>query len=103
MMMTKYPADKNQSELFKIFPSTHYLSNQNNVLHMIAWCTFWRRNMHLFVWDYLKLKLYPYQQIAIYMVGVPNFICMIASRSDAKSFTITAELKIWLFPGSFHA
>lgn len=101
-MTTKYPADKNQLELYKKFPSTHYLSNQNNVLHMIAWCTFWRRNMHLFVRDYLKLKLYPYQQIAIYMMGVSNFICMIASRNDAKSFIIAlyACCRCILYPGT---
>ena len=56
-MSNQYPADKNQMELYKKFPSTHYLSNPNNVLHMIAWCTFWRRNMHRFVQDYLKLLL----------------------------------------------
>ena len=101
-MMTKYIADKNQLELYKKFPSTHYLSNQNNVLHMIAWCTFWRRNLHLFVRDYLKLKLYPYQQIAIYEMGVSSFICMIASRNDAKSFIIAlyACCRCILYPGT---
>jgi len=100
--MTKYIADKNQLELYKKFPSTHYLSNQNNVLHMIAWCTFWRRNLHLFVRDYLKLKLYPYQQIAIYEMGVSSFICMIASRNDAKSFIIAlyACCRCILYPGT---
>ncbi len=82
------PADENQLSSYKNFPSTHYLSNQNNVLHVMAWCSFWRRNLHLFVRDYLKLSLYPYQQIAIYKMGISNFICMIASRNDAKSFII---------------
>ena len=101
-MMTNYPADKNQLELYKKFPSTHYLSNPNNVLHIIAWCTFWRRNLHLFVRDYLKLKLYPYQQIAIYEMGISNFICMIASRNDAKSFIIAlyACCRCILYPGT---
>jgi hypothetical protein len=69
---------------------------------MIAWCTFWRRNLHLFVRDYLKLKLYPYQQIAIYEMGVNNFICMIASRNDAKSFIIAlyACCRCILYPGT---
>ena len=37
-------ADENQLELYKNFPSTHYLSNQNNVLHVLAWATFFKRN-----------------------------------------------------------
>lgn len=101
-MTINYPADKNQIELYKKFPSTHYLSNPNNVLHMMAWCTFWRRNLHLFVRDYLKLSLYPYQQIAIYEMGISNFVCMIASRNDAKSFIIAlyACCRCILYPGT---
>lgn len=96
------PADENQLSLYKNFPSTHYLSNQNNVLHAIAWCSFWRRNLHLFVRDYLKLSLYPYQQIAIYKMGISNFICIIASRNDAKSFIIAlyACCRCILYPGT---
>ena len=101
-MSNQYPADKNQMELYKKFPSTHYLSNPNNVLHMIAWCTFWRRNMHRFVQDYLKLSLYLYQQLAIYLMGISNFICIIASRNDAKSFIIAlyACCRCILYPGT---
>lgn len=100
--MNKYPADENQANLYKKFPSTHYLSNQNNVMHTILWCTFWRRNLHRFVADYLKIKLYPYQQISIYMMGICNFICAIASRNDAKSFIIAlyACCRCILYPGT---
>lgn len=102
MTNKQYPADENQLSLYKNFPSTHYLSNQNNVLNTIAWCSFWRRNLHLFVRDYLKLSLYPYQQIAIYEMGISNFICMIASRNDAKSFIIAlyACCRCILYPGT---
>lgn len=101
-MNNQTSADENQLSLYKNFPSTHYLSNQNNVLHVIAWCSFWRRNLHLFVRDYLKLSLYPYQQIAIYKMGISNFICMIASRNDAKSFIIAlyACCRCILYPGT---
>lgn len=101
-MNNQYPADKNQIKLYKKFPSTHYLSNPNNVLHMIAWCTFWRRNMHRFVKDYLKLSLYLYQELAIYLMGISNFICIIASRNDAKSFIIAlyACCRCILYPGT---
>ncbi|MEE0295236.1 MAG: hypothetical protein UDT09_12420 [Eubacterium sp.] len=95
-------ADKNQLELYKKFPSTHYLSNQNNVLHMLAWATFWRRNMHRFVMDYLKINLFEYQQIAIYLMGVSNLICIIASRNDAKSFIVAvyAVARCLLYKGT---
>lgn len=102
IMNNKYPADKNQLSLYKKFPSTHYLSNQTNVMNMIAWCTFWRRNLHRFVADYLQIKLYLYQQIAIYEMGISNFICIIASRNDAKSFLIAlyACCRCILYPGT---
>lgn len=102
MTSNQTPADENQLSLYKNFPSTHYLSNQNNVLNVMAWCSFWRRNLHLFVRDYLKLSLYPYQQIAIYKMGISNFICMIASRNDAKSFIIAlyACCRCILYPGT---
>lgn len=52
--------------------------------------------------DYLKLSLYPYQQIAIYKMGISNFICMIASQNDAKSFIIAlyACCRCILYPGT---
>nr|DAE33679.1 MAG TPA: large terminase [Bacteriophage sp.] len=100
--LTQYPADRNQKDLYKKFPSTHYLSNPTNVLHTLAWCTFWRRNMHRFVKDYLKLSLYIYQELAIYLMGISNFICIIASRNDAKSFIIAlyACCRCILYPGT---
>ena len=95
-------ADKNQLSLYKKFPSTHFLSNQQNVLYVIAWCTFWRRNMHRFVLDYLRLKLHDYQLISIYLMGISNFICIVASRNDAKSFIVAlyACCRCILYPGT---
>ena len=100
--LNQYPADDNQKELYKKFPSTHYSSNAMNVIHSLAWCTFWRRNMHRFVRDYLKLSLYVYQELAIYLMGISNFICIIASRNDAKSFIIAlyACCRCILYPGT---
>lgn len=99
--LSKY-ADKNQLELYKKFPSTHYLSNQNNVLHILAWATFFKRNMHRFVIDYLKISLFEYQAIAIYMMGISNLICIIASRNDAKSFIVAvyAVARCLLYKGT---
>lgn len=95
-------ADKNQLEIYKHFPSTHYLSKPENVLHVLAWGTFFRRNMHRFVIDYLKIQLYEYQALAIYEMGISNLICIIASRNDAKSFIVAvyAVARCLLYKGT---
>ena len=99
--LTQY-ADKNQLELYKNFPSTHYLSNQNNVWHVLAWSTFFKTNLHRFVIDYMKISLFEYQAIAIYMMGISNLICIIASRNDAKSFIVAvyAVARCLLYKGT---
>lgn len=63
---------------------------------------FFKRNMHRFVIDYLKIPLYEYQAIAIYMMGVSNLICIIASRNDAKSFIVAvyAVVRCLLYKGT---
>lgn len=95
-------ADQNQLEIYKHFPSTHYLSKPDNVLHILAWGTFFRRNMHRFVIDYLKIQLYEYQVLAIYEMGISNLICIIASRNDAKSFLVAiyAVARCLLYKGT---
>jgi hypothetical protein len=97
-----YCADENQLTLYKKFPTTHYLSNPTNVKNTLAWCTFWRRNMHRFAIDYLKLSLFTYQQLSLYEMGCSNFICIIASRNNAKSFIIAlyACCRAILYPGT---
>lgn len=81
-------ADVNQRELYKKFPSTHYLSNPQNLNNTYLWCTFFRRNLHRFVQDYLGIKLHLYQQLIIYLMGINEFITIIACRAAAKSFIV---------------
>ena len=99
--LEKY-ADNNQLEIYKHFPSTHYLSKLDNVLHVLAWGTFFRRNMHRFVIDYLCIQLFEYQALAIYEMGLSNLICIIASRNDAKSFIVAvyAVARCLLYKGT---
>jgi hypothetical protein len=101
-MIEQFPADEYQKELYKKFPSTHYLSNPTNVMHTLAWCTFFRKNLHRFVQDYLEIPIYPYQQLSLYYMGVSNSICIVAARNDAKSFLIAlyACCRAILYPGS---
>lgn len=81
-------ADDRQKNLYKKFPSTHYLSNPNNVDHVLLWNTFFRRNLHRLATDYLGIKLHFYQAIIIYFMGISQLIAIIASRAAAKSFVI---------------
>ena len=81
-------ADKKQKELYKKFPSTHFLSNPNNVDHVLLWSTFFRRNLHRLAIDYLGIKLHIYQAIILYFMGISQLIAIIASRAAAKSFII---------------
>mgnify|MGYP004442996143 CR=1 FL=1 len=96
-------ADDKQKELYKKFPSTHYLSNPTNVDHVLSWTTFFRRNLHRFASDYLGIKLHLYQTIILFLMGISNFIVIIASRSAAKSFIIALYgcCRCILYPGTW--
>ena len=87
-MKTKY-ADEKQAKLHTKFPSTHYLSNPQNVDHLLRWNTFFRRNLHRLAIDYLGIKLHLYQAIILYLMGISQFIVIIACRAAAKSFIIS--------------
>lgn len=95
-------ADDYQKAVYKKFPQTHFLSNEQNMDHLLLWITFFRRNLHRVAIDYLGLSLYPYQIIILYLMGISRFICIIASRAAAKSFIIAiyACCKCIVYPGS---
>lgn len=87
-MMNSSLMDENQKELYKKFPSTHYLSNPTNVDHILLWNTFFRRNLHRLTIDYLKINIHIYQAIILYLMGICNFVVIVACRAAAKSFII---------------
>lgn len=86
--MNNQYADEKQKNLYKKFPSTHFLSNPNNVHNTLLWSTFLRRNFHRIATDYLGIKLHIYQQLILYLMGISQLIVIIASRAAAKSFII---------------
>lgn len=96
-------ADERQSELYKKFSSDSFLGNETNVDHFFQWMTFFRRNLHRLAMDYLGIKLYLYQIIMLYLMGINQFIVVIASRASAKSFIIAlyACCRCILYPGSW--
>lgn len=95
-------ADERQAEVYKKFPSTSFLGNPQNADHFMLWVTFFRRNMHRFATDYLGLKLHLYQVIMLFLMGVNQFIVVIASRASAKSWVVAlyACIRCILYPGS---
>lgn len=95
-------ADVKQKELYKRFSSDSFLGNEKNVDHFLLWVTFFRRNLHRLATDYLGLKLHLYQIIMLYLMGINQFIVVVASRACAKSFIIAlfACCKCILYPKS---
>lgn len=81
-------ADERQGNLHTKFPSDSFLGNASNMDHVMQWITFFRRNLHRFVLDYLGIKLHLYQRVMLYLMGIMYFIVVIASRASAKSFII---------------
>jgi len=55
---------------------------------MIDWCTFYRRNVHIFIQHYFGIQLYPYQKLWIYYMNKCDYFISIASRASAKSWLI---------------
>lgn len=95
-------ADERQAELYKKFPKESFLGNEISIDHFILWVTFFRRNLHRFAIDYLGITLHLYQIIMLYLMGINNFIVVIASRASAKSFIIAlyACCRCILYPNS---
>ena len=77
-------ADDNQAELYLHFPSDHPMGNPKTCDNVLEWVTFFRRNLHRFVIDYLGIKLHLFQIIWIYLMGISQFIVTIASRAASK-------------------
>lgn len=81
-------ADDRQKELYKKFPNNSFLGNEQNMDHVFLWNTFFRRNLHRFAIDFLGINLHNYQAILLYLMGICQFIVIVASRAAAKSFII---------------
>lgn len=92
MKLKKYKsfesADKNQKELSKHFPNSNPLNNPEVVDHVLAWNTFFRRNLNRCATDYLGIKLFPYEDYLLYEMGKNNIIIDVASRYTAKTWIV---------------
>lgn len=70
--------------------------------NMMKWVSFWRKNPHRFVQDYLGVKLFFFQKILIYMLNKNPYFMYIASRGQGKSYLIAiyAVARCILYPGT---
>ncbi|MEE1301972.1 MAG: hypothetical protein UHD64_04245 [Bacteroidales bacterium] len=66
--------------------SSNKKSNAEKEENVIQWCTFFRRNWHIYAEFILGIKLRPFQQIMIYLMGISDIFFAICSRGLSKSF-----------------
>lgn len=66
------------------------------------WVSFYRKNIHRFIMEYMGINLFPYQIIWCYMMDVTDSFIAIASRASAKSWLIGtyAVARAILYPNS---
>lgn len=94
--------DERQAKLHTYFPVDSWFAVKEHCEHFLLWNTFYRRNPHLFVRDYLGIQLHWYQSIILYLMFRCTFVVIIASRASAKSFIIAVYIvaRSILYPGS---
>lgn len=70
--------------------------------NIIEWMTLYRRNWHIFVDMVLGIKLKPFQQVMIYLMGISDVFFAICSRGLSKTFIagLGAIIKMLLYPYS---
>lgn len=66
------------------------------------WVGFWRANPHRFATEYLKVPLFFFQKILLYMMNITPRFMMIAARGLGKSWLIGlyAIIRCILYPGT---
>lgn len=70
--------------------------------NIIEWCTFFRRNWHIYADMVLEIRLHPFQKIMLYLMGVSDTFFAICSRGLSKTFIVglAAIIKALLYPYS---
>lgn len=94
--------DSVQSNIYKKFNSSSWLSNKHHCEQFFDWVTFYRRNMSVFIEHYMQISLYWYQIIWIYVLSIFPSTVIVAGRASAKSYIIAVFscAKAILYPHS---
>lgn len=54
----------------------------------IEWTTFYRRNWNIYAEHRLKISLYPFQHVMLYLMGISTTFFAICSRGLSKTFIV---------------
>ena len=82
--------------------ATRFLTLEEKKDNLKKWITLFRRNPHIFIQEYIGLKLYPYQILDLYAIAHYDKFAAIRARATAKSFE-AGLIAIWaaiMFPNS---
>lgn len=52
--------------------------------NLMTWVSYWRKNPHRFVEDYLGISLFLYQKILLYMIERVGVFMYIAARGQGR-------------------
>lgn len=76
--------------------------NKEKEDNAIEWITLFRRNWHIYADMILGIKLKPFQQVMIYLMGASDVFFAICSRGLSKTFIagLAAIIKMLLYPYS---
>lgn len=66
------------------------------------WISFYRRNIEIFIEEYLQIPLKPFQRVALHLAGVSDTFCFVCSRGNSKTWmcAVLAVAIMALYPRS---
>ena len=62
------------------------LNEQDKKKRVKQWCTFYRRNINIYIAERLRVKLHPFQHIMLFLMGRSQTFWAICSRGISKTF-----------------
>jgi len=79
-----------------------WLADTRHLHSFLDWNQFFRKNPHIFARLYLKIKLFPYQEIILWGLFQSDNAIIEASRAAAKSFILAVYcvIRCILYPGT---
>lgn len=79
-----------------------YISSETKRKNIKLWTFFYRNNISIYATHRLKINLFPFQHIVLYLMSKSIHFCYIANRGIGKSYltAIYAMCKAMLYPNS---
>lgn len=64
------------------------IATEQNVLRVKNWISFFRRNIEIYIEEYLRISLKPFQRVVFHQMGVSDNYTLICSRGLSKSWMV---------------